>query len=188
VQGTISGASTLAMADVKGDGRSGGGDLGSNSVAVLLGQPNGQLGSPVDQPTPVALSFIDATWSADGVALRWAASSSAGVTIERSDTPVGPWVRIAANVTVSDGILTAVDRDSDRSHSRYYRIIAAARRRGREPMEPAPTTFDHQSHPPTPAVARERAVRISVLTPQDGATRAGARVCRDAIDSVDGRR
>lgn len=138
-------ACRLAVGDLNGDGRA---DL---AVATLYpGAVTLLLNTSVDYPTAVALSFIDATWTAEGVTLRWTSISSTGVAIERSDTPVGPWVQIAADVTCFGGILRAVDRTVDRAQSHYYRIVATATSDA-VLVESAPTAALALSIAPNPA-------------------------------------
>jgi len=119
--GTGPNATRLAVGDVNSDGMP--------DLAVATTSPGAVtllLHTDIDLPTPAAFSFIDATWTADGVALRWASSNGAAITIERSGTSTGPWVRITPDVEVRDDIFTAVDRDVDRANSHYYRIVAGS--------------------------------------------------------------
>lgn len=179
---------------------------GDETFFVNLSNPNGAtladgqgLGTIIeDEVTAVLLSLFEAATVTEGVELRWQFADATDITstwVERGPAVSGPWARIAAEVSVKNGMTVALDRTAVAGRTYAYRLVVELAGGRQVAFTPAAgtagervTEFALARVSPNPTtdvarieytVAREAKVRVSIVDLQ-------GRVVADVVNGVQG--
>lgn len=90
-----------------------------NAASVLINRTGG--------PTATLLSMFAAEWAGSAIEVRWqfgAGSSVSGTTVERSESPGGPWAEIAGDRRIDGDAEVLVDTGVEVGRSYSYRLLA----------------------------------------------------------------
>jgi hypothetical protein len=116
---------SVAIGDLNGDGKP---DLATanadgNTVTVLINTGGGGV-------TPTLLSLFEASWTTEGIELRWQFGVSGrflGAKLERSNSAGGPWDPVSGERRAVSETAILLDRGVESGRAYYYRLVTTQR-------------------------------------------------------------